>query len=190
MNEIPELEALSDTPQDPRWHPEGNALIHTQQTVTCMTWALLFMGCPLDTPMACKMLLSALLHDIAKPETTVVHPPLGDLAPAKITAYNHDKVGEDKSKKILERLSLRKYYITRVPGLVGLHMRPFLLSRDGVTQKAYTRLKKKLIQANTDGEDLLLLALADKLGRGAREPKEILTIMKWVMEFKNRLERA
>jgi tRNA nucleotidyltransferase (CCA-adding enzyme) len=35
---FPELEAIINVPQDPKWHPEGDVWIHTMMTVDAIIW--------------------------------------------------------------------------------------------------------------------------------------------------------
>src|SRR5690348_14488357 len=59
-----EFDALRQTPQDPEWHAEGDVLTHTEMVLhEC---AGIFSD-PTDKEL---LYLSALFHDIAKPETT------------------------------------------------------------------------------------------------------------------------
>jgi len=86
---IPELVPLSDTPQPPEYHAEGNVAIHTRLAIeTCPS------GCDPD------LLWVALLHDIGKPATTLKN------AQNRITAYGHANLGAEMAEEILARLEM------------------------------------------------------------------------------------
>ena len=90
---FPELEVLIGVGQNPRFHPEGDAWIHTMQV--------------LDEAAALRneakeplwFMLSALCHDLGKAVTT-------EEKNGVLHAYGHEKAGQPLTERFLRRVSL------------------------------------------------------------------------------------
>jgi hypothetical protein len=145
FNAIPELKILSQVPQDPRWHPEGDVWTHT---------LLVIENLPPNATFA--MALSALFHDIGKTATTVVH------ETGRITAYGHENVSKKITSKILDSFEVALKLKSEVLFLVYRHM--IAHSKDANIKT----LRKLMIEAGPDLVDQLLLhGIADvKAGCG------------------------
>ena len=104
--------------------------------------------------------LSALLHDIAKPETKRGE---GENA----TFYNHDHVGAKVAEKILKRLRFSNDIIDKVKLLIDNHM--FYYNPDEVGESSVRRLVKKVGLENI--KDLVDLRISDRLGSGVPKAK-------------------
>ncbi len=105
--------------------------------------------------------LSAVLHDISKPETRRFSKEKGDY-----TFYGHDVVGGRVSREILERLKFPKEMTDRVSMFVRWHM--FFSDTEQITISAVRRLITNVGKDNI--WDLINLRICDRVGTG--RPKE------------------
>lgn len=113
--------------------------------------------CPSDDPL---VRLAALLHDVGKPRTKEGDGP-------NCTFYNHDHVGAQMTRTIMQRLKFSKSDITRVTHLVDLHM--FYYSQDEISDAGVRRLVKRIGRQNID--DFMDVRVADRMGSGCQKEK-------------------
>jgi hypothetical protein len=102
---IPALKGLNLIPQNPRWHPEGDVWTHT---------LLVIENLPPHATFA--MALSALLHDVGKATTTVIH------ETGRITAHGHENDSKKIASEILTELGADSKLKEDVLFLVYRHM--------------------------------------------------------------------
>ncbi len=148
---LPELVALRGAAQDAQWHPEGDVWTHTLQVVDAA--AGLREG---DRERDLMLLWAALLHDIAKPETSTVEQ-------GRIRTPLHDKLGAQKAGEVLGRIVGRESLIRGTVKLVAQHMKPLQFQQNKSSEKAFKRLAAKL-HPEADLELLATLASADYRG--------------------------
>lgn len=147
-------------------HPEGNVLNHTLLVV--------------DKASECKdkskdkraFMWAALLHDLGKLTTTRVRK-------GKITAYGHDLQGEILSRKFLNDLTDDREFINKVCTLVKFHMQPLFYD------KSLPFFKEKEIINESDYEEISLLSICDRLGRGNMCIEKTKNEEKRINNFKN-----
>ncbi len=152
---LPELVPLASCPQDPEWHPEGDVWTHTLMVVDQARMRVT----DLDRGPAVAVMMAALCHDIAKPETTAV-------IDGRIRSPGHEPAGVEPTTRILDRLNLHSLdgfdVRTAVLGMVAHHLKPaaFHKAPTPVSDGAFRRLAQKV-----NLELLVRLAHADCNGR-------------------------
>ncbi len=152
-----ELAALRNTPQDPEWHPEGDAFTHTAHCCD----ALVNLPVWRDSGPAHRraLLFAVLAHDFGKPATTHQAEKHGRL---RWVSPGHESAGGPLTETFLNRIGAPKALIDTVRPLVVLHMVHH--SGNGEFSDAMVRrLARKLHPATID--DLCTVMMADSLGR-------------------------
>jgi poly(A) polymerase len=104
---LPELEATVDCAQSPEFHPEGSVFHHLVKMLGYL-------------PADCSPWLpwAALLHDVGKPLTASRHPEEG----GRIRFSEHERVGADLARAILDRLRFPRKFVDAVTACVRYHM--------------------------------------------------------------------
>ena len=153
---FPRLRALETTPQSPRYHAEGNVGIHTRMVLDALLESAHFQaatGARRET-----LFLAALLHDISKPETTVVDPVTGEIGQP-----GHSRRGAVDVRVLLWRAGAPFALREAVCRIVAAHQVPFFAfdSRRGESPEFIARR----LSWGLDVSDLVCVARADMRGR-------------------------
>jgi putative nucleotidyltransferase with HDIG domain len=139
--------------QDPIWHPEGNAWVHTMMVLEVLAK---------EEERSFELMLGGLLHDIAKPKTkaTRVENHKGRMV-LRISNNSHDKVGAEMAAEICDRLKLPNEIRQRVCDLVRLHMSMHRYNDPGIKPAKLVKLLQR-----PDIMELIKLQHADAMGTG------------------------
>ena len=155
---FPELDRLINTPQSPKWHPEGDVWIHTMMTLDQMaTLCKSESKCINDAKKHLKMMFAILCHDLGKPATTAYDN-------GQIRAIGHEKAGIEPCRSLLMRLTNEHNFIDSILPLIEHHLKPSQFYKNGAKSSAIRRVATK---ANI--EELVLVAKADFLGRATKD---------------------
>lgn len=152
----PALAALMITPQDKEWHPEGNVWQHTRLAVDEAALRASLDG--LNAEDRSVLVFAALLHDIGKPATTVVHDD------GRVTSPGHAEEGVLIADMFLRNIGAPDNLRSRVIGLVGEHM--WGGEAEKITPRAVKRLARRLGQRGNSVLDLCRLMDTDRNARG------------------------
>ena len=148
----PELTALMGCAQDRRWHPEGDAWIHTGQV--CDVAVLIAERNRLNMQSREHLLFAALCHDLGKPVCTV------SSAHGSIHSPGHSEAGIEPGTTFLQRIGAPKRVIQHMHPLVREHMAHM---HGNPTPRAVRRLAHRLEPANIELWEMLVEA--DACGR-------------------------
>jgi tRNA nucleotidyltransferase (CCA-adding enzyme) len=137
LEQLPELHAMVDCPENPEWHPEGNTWDHVMNVVD--NAARVRDAQPTDPPIPEDwiepFMWSSLLHDVGKPSVKQ-----GDFS-----FRGHDTAGEEVATSLLNRvMNGGKQLRERILALVVNHMQPYYLSSGDAGDKAWRRLQNKV----------------------------------------------
>lgn len=158
------LKRLENVQQSSEHHPEGDVWKHTMMVVD--------KGVEFREKAEDKraFMWSLLLHDIGKFTTT-------KLRNGKWTSYDHDKEGEKETEKFLRYFTNNENFIFKTKKLVRYHMHLLFLSKNMPFAD-----EKGLIK-NVDINDISLVFLSDRTGRGGITKKKEKDIESQVSKF-------
>lgn len=153
---FPRLRALETTPQSPRYHAEGNVGLHTRMVLDALLADEHFKTA--SGTQREVLFLAALLHDLCKPETTVVDPVTGD-----ISQPGHSRRGAVDVRALLWRAGLPFALREAVCRIIAVHQVPFFAfdSRRGEAPEFIARR----LSWGVALPDLVCVARADMRGR-------------------------
>lgn len=147
---VPELQALIDCPQDPRWHPEGDVWNHTLLALDA--FATQRLG---DETEDLTVGLAVLCHDLGKPLCTTVDPD------GHIRSIDHERAAETPTRAFLNRMTTQHSLVEDVVTLVLHHMRPHELFQANASDSAVRRLAAAVKRIDR----LIRVDRADRSGR-------------------------
>jgi len=164
---FPELDALTDVPQDPKWHPEGSVLTHTMLVID--EAATLVKNSEFNHEERLTVMLAALCHDFGKPATTELDP-----NGYNVHAHGHSAAGLEPTRQFLDRLNIHTINGFDVRGqvlaIVEHHLSPpqlhAALQKDNKFN--YNRTLRRMSQ-RVRLDLLAVVSLADMVGRKITE---------------------
>ena len=173
----PMLKALKETPQDAIYHPEGDVEIHTELCLTHLDKLIKeTIDRPRHTPSIAYciggisgkekviLVMSTLLHDIAKPQTTKEEMKKDRMT---ITSNGHESMGGDMAKDFLTNIGFHEELITPISNIIANHLAGVNISAIYPVSgqvKAVKKLSRRLHPATIT--QLLCVMEADTNGRG------------------------
>ena len=148
------IKELQDVNQNPKFHSEGNVFIHTMMVVD--------EGAKNREKSNDKrtFMWALLLHDIGKKPTTKVRK-------GRLTSYNHESVGADMTREFLTYFNEEESFISKVTALVRWHMQSLFVTKNMKFQNIRNMLEE------VDINEIVLVSLSDRLGRGNLDSTEI-----------------
>ena len=146
-----ELAALIDVPQPPRYHPEGDAYVHSMLVLHAAAQK----KAQAHHPEA--FVYAALTHDLGKAVSTT----RGE--DGEWHTYGHENTGVPLTRAMLGRLGANKEIIAYCENMCRLHMRAHVCHY-GQVETSRTNL---LFDESVCPHDLALLAACDTMGKGS-----------------------
>ncbi len=153
LSYFPELLAIIDVPQDPKWHPEGDVWVHTMMSIDAMVKLL-----GEDKKQNLKYMFAILCHDFGKATTTTIEDD------GRIRAIGHEYEGMEPAKSFMYRLTQEHAFVESILSLVKHHLKPSQFYAAKSKNRAIRKLATKV-----NIEELVIVAEADFLGRTTEE---------------------
>lgn len=154
---FPLIERLTETPQDPEWHAEGNVRIHTERVVEELYCVLSNEGADLDASKRLTMILGAALHDIGKALTTTEEERDGVM---RVVSPFHTERGRSYCAPRMPLLGLTAQEMKTALSIIGRHHAPKSLVMREAPVSAFWKLSRSI-----DPRLIYLFELADMRGR-------------------------
>ena len=150
--------------QNPKYHPEGDAFVHTMMVVD----EAAAVRDQAEHPFA--FMLAALTHDLGKKVSTKLN------EKGVWQAIGHERTGRSLVRRMLERLGADEETIHYCVDMCAMHMRVHTCFYGKAGKKATNRLFRESICP----KDLVLLSVCDSMGKGterdgALEEKKFMT---------------
>ncbi len=164
------LRKLADCPQDPRYHGEGNVLVHTK--LVCEALVALLAWRALPPTQRSILFAAALLHDVAKPSSTQVE------ADGAITSKGHVLQGAKMAQEILWDLGVPFPEREAIVALVKYGSLPLWFWDKPNPEKAVIKASQ-IIRCDM----LSMLAEADVRGRYCDDQGQLLERIEFFREF-------
>ncbi len=169
----PELAALIDCPQDPKWHPEGDVWTHTLHCLDA--FADQRIG---DEREDLIVGLAVLCHDLGKPATT-------EFIEGRWRSRGHDRAGVEPTRTFLARMTRETSLVEAVLPLVDAHMMPAELHKANAGTAAVRRLANRIGRLDR----LARVVNADMDGRPPTPPGNR-AATDWLLETAQKLQIA
>ena len=173
LSYFPELKAIIDVPQSPKYHPEGDVWTHTMMALDAMVTLLGH-----DEKENLRYMFAILSHDFGKATHTTIE------EDGNIRSIGHEKAGVEPTKSFLYRLTQEHDFINSILPLVEHHLKPSQFYQAGAKDRAFRRLATKV-----NIERLVVVAKADFLGRTTKESLQgIYHAGEWMLECAKELD--
>jgi len=169
LTHFPELAALDGTPQDPEWHPEGDAFVHTGYCCDALVRLDGWRNASAETRRT--LLLAVLAHDFGKPSTTARAEKRGKM---RWVSPGHEAAGGPIAESFLRRIGSPNDTVDRVRPLVVNHMVQHGGS-EPLSDSAIRRLARRLSPSSI--AELCLVMRADHDGRPPIHSPETLRLI-------------
>ncbi|MFH1497732.1 MAG: HD domain-containing protein [Verrucomicrobiota bacterium] len=175
LTHFPELAALDGCPQEPEWHPEGDAFVHTSHCCDALAALPEWRAAP---PRRRRLLMIAVLaHDLGKATTTARTERRGIL---RWTSNGHEAAGVAPTEAFLRRIGAPLDHAPFITPLVAHHLAHHHGQDGTFSDQQVRRLARKLSPATID--DLCLVMLADARGRPPLDSVESETLIEKLRE--------
>lgn len=158
---------MTNCMQDPEWHAEGDVWTHTM--MVCDELMKLQAWPRLTKTDQTKLLLTAILHDSAKPQRTVVEEGSG-----RIRSPKHAQYGARIARQLLMRLGCEPETREEICRLILFHGRPPHLEKQRSPQRELIKLSW-----HVQHQLLYLFAIADTRGRVCEQGYSEETLELW-----------
>lgn len=149
---------MERTPQDPKWHPEGDVLTHTAILISDLTFVTRKKG-------GIEILVAALFHDTGKIDTTERHPD------GRVTSYKHEERSVEIAREFLPLIfpAMDEAWILF---FIKHHMRFKFF--DDMSEKKKAKLLAEALEHDrrrrmAEGTTFRLLTLFEQLDSGRRQ---------------------
>lgn len=164
------LQDLADCPQDPIHHAEGDVLTHTKLVCEALVRLEGWRSLP-PTPRNI-LFAAALLHDIAKPQTTKTDDE------GRISARGHGRIGAQMARQVLQQLNTPFTIRETIVHLINQGSLPMWFWDKADPQRAVIKTSW-LVSCRW----VALLSEADVLGRHCHDQAQILESVQFFREF-------
>ena len=144
------INELKTVEQSPKYHPEGNVYNHVMLVVDKAAQVRSLANSKKE------FMLAALLHDVGKKVATKKN------IKGNYTSYNHDKIGEKIVNDILVQYDINNIEREKIVNLVKYHMHHLYILKN----LSYGNTEEMI--KNVDLNDMILLFISDRLGRGQK----------------------
>lgn len=164
------LSSLADCPQDPRYHAEGNVLIHTK--LVCEALVALPHWQILSAKERLLLFVAALLHDVAKPNSTQIE------TDGAISSKGHVLQGAKMAQQILWDLQVPLPERETIVALVKYGSLPLWFWDKSHPERAVIKTSQ-IVRCDMLG----LLAEADVRGRWCNDQAQLIERIEFFREF-------
>lgn len=165
----PELQALTITPQEPEWHPEGDVWIHTLMTIDQA--AKILRHASFSELEQLQIMVGALCHDLGKPPTTHIQEKDGI---KRIRSLGHQEAGDEPTQTLMANWTFSAEVIYAARMIALNHLRPGELwikkNKGELDEEKYVNAVRKLLKRIHPVSWRILLASAEADFRGRTLP--------------------